>query len=161
MSCPPAYIQLFNSAAWGPPSSHSPSPKSLAQAGMTGARRWDPLGGTAPSSWRPPLTILDLLRTKGVASTTHSNVPSQKTPLCCWLVRGSLRYRASPSEQLFIERPAPLTHTPAGTTVIPSYKRASGQASSPDSLRPHHVSRSRCGCQSPGPPAVLAPLPPV
>lgn len=58
------------------------------------------------------MTIRDLLWTEQVASPAHSNVPRQKTPLCCWLIRGSLRYHASPREQLFTERPAPLTHSP-------------------------------------------------
>ena len=104
------------------PHIHTPSPKGLVQAGMIGARRQGHLGGSSPSSWGPPLTICDLLWTKQVASPAHSNVPGQKMPLCCWLVRGSLRHHASPHEQLFTERPAPLTHPPCVTMDIPSHK---------------------------------------
>lgn len=73
-------------AAWGPPPPLLPSPKGLARAGMTGARRPDPLGvvGLPPGPGKAPgvtLTITNPLETEGVASATQATVPESENSL--------------------------------------------------------------------------------
>lgn len=84
----------------------------------------------------------------GVDSATHSTVPEAGILLCCWLVRGPLRHRPCPNEQLFMERRTPLTHVPMGTMVIPPVSLRPGPLPCPS--RPPHVARSHCSSQSPG-----------
>lgn len=70
-----------------------------------------------------------------MTSAIHLDVPeSELTLFCCWLVRGSLGYRPSPNEHLFIECPAPLAHTRVLSSVTPSHEEPQARPFAPRPL---------------------------
>lgn len=105
------------------------------------------------------MAVPDLLETKRVASTTHSNVPSQKTPLCCWLFReGPLDTMPAPVNNYFIDHPAPLITVPLWvpwSSHLINKPQARPLLPPPSDLIMSFG--SGCGCQSPQLPVVLAP----